>query len=638
MDAVQFLMQTMYWLAERRIMRTSLSRPARIAGAATVTAALLFTMLPLAANGDPLPASVAVPVTVLVADNSSADTTTFPLAGARLSVRRADQPDTVIATAITAPDGRATAQLADYHDTSYIIHAAYPGFARYGEETLGRIEFNPAGEAPQPIIIEHRVGIVSGTVSGSIGGDETTDFSGSAISIASSGTEVQRLALAADGSFSSGALLTSELLGAPDEAAGGDYTLKFLPAEGYRLADEQPHFAPEFLLPVTAEGPSALEINPRLILVNTKAPEPQPQPEPSSPVNTPDFAGIAVNIGDTSAAANASDALDDMTSDQFDRLVHQSHTANGPVFITNGSHQVLGVALPLSPAMQLPIAALFQGRGVDDAQPTGVDNFAVLNLASALLAVQSGRNTLSSTELADLYSAVQQHNAEIATLTLTRSALKSFTAALPTEGCANPAECEALLAKRLLLQSALNDARLKAPFLDTFPDSRVTPSDVEAAKRASELLAAQVKEEIDRRGNIQNMDMLRLQSLTNRKEANHLMNTFIQKLREQSTTVTGNMRSEPVSVGSVFWDHGSVTGAFDLTRVPTGDHHLLLKLEELGVTLVSGVSVVKQDARQGMLPATGSTPNAVVPIFGIAFVMLAGIALTFARATARRKS
>lgn len=58
-----------------------------------------------------------------------------------------------------------------------------------------------------------------------------------------------------------------------------------------------------------------------------------------------------------------------------------------------------------------------------------------------------------------------------------------------------------------------------------------------------ENLLGQIKSQIDSASNSQQMDMLRLQSLTNkRNEAFDTMTNFIKKMQDSRSSVIGNMR------------------------------------------------------------------------------------------------
>ncbi|MDR6726482.1 parvulin-like peptidyl-prolyl isomerase [Paenibacillus amylolyticus] len=67
---------------------------------------------------------------------------------------------------------------------------------------------------------------------------------------------------------------------------------------------------------------------------------------------------------------------------------------------------------------------------------------------------------------------------------------------------------------------------------------------LQAAKQnGDEALAQQLKNQIDAISNTQQMDMLRLQSLSNkRNEAFDLMTNFVKKMQDSRSSIIGNMR------------------------------------------------------------------------------------------------
>ncbi|KQY86591.1 hypothetical protein ASD24_27430 [Paenibacillus sp. Root52] len=64
-----------------------------------------------------------------------------------------------------------------------------------------------------------------------------------------------------------------------------------------------------------------------------------------------------------------------------------------------------------------------------------------------------------------------------------------------------------------------------------------------AQQNGDEALAQQLKNQIDAISNTQQMDMLRLQSLSNkRNEAFDLMTNFVKKMQDSRSSIIGNMR------------------------------------------------------------------------------------------------
>lgn len=632
----------------------------RISGVIAATSAILLATLPAAAHAEQLPSMPATQsITVQVGDPLSSEAA-LPLAGARLTVRNAQDMQATVAMAKTAADGMAVVQLDHAEDTSYIVDVEYPGFTSYGSAVLARAEFHPLGETSTTITIEHGFGVVSGTASAVLAASQAdesdesrADLAGAQLSVLSGGIEVQRITLGADGRFTSTALLTSDGSAPSDEATGGDYSFELIPADGYELAGEQPGTDTSFVLPKQSASPASITLYPVFALIGAAAnpapaPGPEPAPDPEPAPASPDLTGVAVNIGNDSNVSDATQALGDMGANQFGDLVYQTNAADGPVFIANGSNQVLGLVLPVSGGVQTPTIPFFQGRGLDDALPTGTDDLAVLDIEAALQAAQNARTGAATEQLTDRLEAVQERNSEIARLNAAQNALTTFIETLPPEGCAHSSntDCQAAHAKLLALQAALGESQVEHPLSGAPLEST---ADVNSAREAAEQLFAGVGAEIDGMSNSQQMDMLRLQSLMDkRNEASHTMENWIKLIKDQRSRIVGTMRSEPTSIGSVIWDGGTFTGAFDLSRVPAGQHHLILEFADLGVTLVSGVTVAKhagteapvtkQAVKNGhvSLAKTGSAAGSYAPFAGLTLVILGAIAMATAQRIGRR--
>ena len=76
-------------------------------------------------------------------------------------------------------------------------------------------------------------------------------------------------------------------------------------------------------------------------------------------------------------------------------------------------------------------------------------------------------------------------------------------------------------------------------------DSPITQEQIELPENKEELdaLESQIRNQIDASSNSQQMDMLRLQSLSNkRNEAFDTMSNFIKKMQDSRSSIIGNMR------------------------------------------------------------------------------------------------
>ena len=236
-------------------------------------------------------------------------------------------------------------------------------------------------------------------------------------------------------------------------------------------------------------------------------------------------------------------------------------------------------------------------------------SFAAMDLQSLLMSVQNDRASLLNTQLAAQITDVQARNARIATLNAALSAVTAYLAS-PTEATFTAAS------------SAVKAAGVEHAFVTASAGTGTT---------AASALATGLRGQIDSVSNGQQLDMLRLQSLTNkRNEAFDVMAEFVRKMQDSRSSIIGNMRSTPVAVGTVQWDGGAVTGSFDLTGVPNGEHHLILTFADTGVTLVASVTV-----QRGELAATGGQ---LTPAMGLGLGLLVlGCAIVIGAPLLRRR-
>lgn len=154
-----------------------------------------------------------------------------------------------------------------------------------------------------------------------------------------------------------------------------------------------------------------------------------------------------------------------------------------------------------------------------------------LDIETALMAVQSQRASLLENQLGAQLQDVQNRNAQIAALNEGLGGLQALMGRIGSgesltaeDGQAAISELEALLG-----QSGVGP-------LDSDQDGMVSEGEVET------MLSA-VKGLIDAESNNQQMDMLRLQSLSNkRNEAFDTMTNFIKKMQDSRSSIIGNMR------------------------------------------------------------------------------------------------
>ena len=214
-----------------------------------------------------------------------------------------------------------------------------------------------------------------------------------------------------------------------------------------------------------------------------------------------------------------------------------------------------------------------------------LENIQGMDLETALLAVQNQRATLLEDQLKGQIEGVQQKNTQIAKLNQVLAALNTAAATAPAG--AKPTD-KVDLSKSPDLKTAMESANISSlpgleklnepPYIVTLKDGTKIPVDAAgkqeaqdyqqrywafrsndysgakavvgiadnpAAATKGDLDAAiqTVKSQIDSLSNTQQMDMLRLQSLSNkRNEAFETMTNFIKKMQDNRSSIVGNMR------------------------------------------------------------------------------------------------
>ncbi|WP_299090957.1 hypothetical protein [uncultured Microbacterium sp.] len=621
--------------ARTRDLRASVTaRRARILGAVIATTGLALTTISPAAHAD---APVRYPVTVTTSiDDGSGPVS---LAGVEVVVRNPYVPDSALASGTTGADG-SLAMVVDGEESAYVADAVWPGATGDLPSTDVRIEFVPEHGEPVEVVFHGTYAIVSGAITVTAAGVPMADLSGAGLIVSSGGTEVQRLALTADGSFTSGALPTS---------ATADYRLTLVPPTGYDLANDQPDPNPSFALPAGPTSPTAVEVN-RLFALAPEGGTPTPTPTPTptatpaptatpvptptptatpaptttpaptptttpiptpiptttptpTPTRAPGLAGTVIfPSGNTLGAA-----LDGMSEAELSALLRAT-SATGTVGVTNSIGQVLGVAVHVGPSVALfqrpttPVTDPIAGLTVNHA------DFAAVDLEALMMAVQSNRASLLDAQLQAQIQGVQDRNNALALTSTALGAVRAYVAS-PTAATFAAAT------------TAVRAAGVTHAFLDRSAGTGMPDANA---------LISVLRSTMDAHGNTQQMDMLRLQSMTDkRNEAFDLTTSLVKKMQDSRSSIIGNMRSTPVSIGTVQWNRGNVSGAFDLSGVPNGAHHLILNYADLGITLVSDVTL-----QRGALAATGSRPS---PVFawGVGLVTLGLLAILTPRLNRR---
>lgn len=584
----------------------------RTLGALSAITGLVLVTVPLTANADE---SERVVITTTISD----DVASAPLGGTTVSVHPADDPEQVIATGVTGGDGTVSLEV-PATDTSYIAEASWRGAIGDLVDSTARTEFNPVLGHPVSVVLGGSFGAIGGAVTATTDAGPVSDLSGSSITILSGGTAVQRVAVAADGTFTSGALPTT---------SADDYRISFEPAAGFTLADAQPSDNLAFALPRGEESPSLIDVARSFALISdTAAPTPSPTatdtPTPTpTPTDTPtptptpstdpvQQAYIAVfqrpdDVGLTGAFSGISEP------ELADLLAAAAGTPNVTFPLLNGSGQALGLAERPSTneaaaASQLlsPVVSRLPGVTVNEISLTAFD------LEGALRAVQDQRVRLLDQQLSSQVTDVQKRNARVVTLNAAITALNAYVAGPTDESLATAIAAAHPAVESHILLSATSDS-------------------TEVRTAAADLVAT-LRVERDAVTNTQQMDMLRLAGLTDkRSEAFDLMSSFLTKMQGSQSSIIGNMRSTPVSLGTVQWDSAAITGSFNLTGVTDGEHHLILSFDDIGLTVVAAVTVQRNE-----LAATGGELSPALWVGAALLVLGAGALIGSSLRTRRR--
>jgi len=153
-------------------------------------------------------------------------------------------------------------------------------------------------------------------------------------------------------------------------------------------------------------------------------------------------------------------------------------------------------------------------------------NVSSVDLETAIMAVQGERAKLMEQQLRDQIQAVQDRNEQIAKLNDAQNKLRELQADLQADAQSdhglNDNQKEAL-------RKAMEEAGINTKL----PEN----------KDELDALGSQVKGQIDAQSSSQQMDMVRLQSMSNkRNEAFDTMSNFIKKMQDSRSSVIGNMR------------------------------------------------------------------------------------------------
>ncbi len=191
-------------------------------------------------------------------------------------------------------------------------------------------------------------------------------------------------------------------------------------------------------------------------------------------------------------------------------------------------------------------------------------NLQGMDIETALMMVQSQRANLLEGQLTNQLSEVQKRNEQIGKLNQALNALNAASAAFPSDAKSDSTIQNWDDNKVHQIEIPLNDALKEAGITDAGfgPEKGQTstanyrngqnvsqlpsgPGIMKGSTTKAQIDAAinSVKSMIDSANNSNQMDMLRLQSLTNkRNEAFDVMSNFIKKMQDSRSSIVGNMR------------------------------------------------------------------------------------------------
>lgn len=171
-------------------------------------------------------------------------------------------------------------------------------------------------------------------------------------------------------------------------------------------------------------------------------------------------------------------------------------------------------------------------------------NIQGMDLETAMMAVQSNRANLLETQLKDQISSVQAKNDQVASLNAALSQVNVLVARFDASATATTTldSKSGGAGVKASERTALGDV-LKATGFKLSVDTSVASSLYKVPKSEWDGLVASLKGSIDSLSNTQQMDMLRLQSMSNkRNEAFDVMSNFIKKMQDSRSSILGNMR------------------------------------------------------------------------------------------------
>ena len=214
-------------------------------------------------------------------------------------------------------------------------------------------------------------------------------------------------------------------------------------------------------------------------------------------------------------------------------------------------------------------------NGIGGTTSVNMQNIQSMDIETALMMVQSERTKLLDAQLQTQIQEVQNRNDQVAKLNTVLSGLNSYAAKISGTDAGSKAggwDANAVKDIEVPLNDAIRDAGItdlgfsgagqrsslnadgtKKPVSTAGADGnylvgteKVTDKAVmngSTTKGQIDAAITKIKGMIDAAGNSQQMDMLRLQSMSNkRNEAFDVMTNFVKKMQESRSSIIGNMR------------------------------------------------------------------------------------------------
>ena len=187
------------------------------------------------------------------------------------------------------------------------------------------------------------------------------------------------------------------------------------------------------------------------------------------------------------------------------------------------------------------LAAVIGGAatGINSVGAINMQNLQSMDIETALMMVQSERTKLLESQLQTQMQEVQNRNTQVANLNDVLSQLNTVSAKF-TDGD----KADTSLSSHV---KGEDHAKLINALTTELKEAGITGhgalKDGDLSKGEVTSMITEVKGMIDAAGNSQQMDMLRLQSLSNkRNEAFDVMTNFVKKMQESRSSIIGNMR------------------------------------------------------------------------------------------------